>query len=319
VARATTLPGVESAAVAGNHPLDPGFTNSFVVLGREAEARSCPEISVRRVTPGYFHTVGLTLIRGRLLQDSDTTSAAPVLLVNEAAAQRFFPGQDPIGARIGFWGAARTIVGVVANERFHGLSETAPIAAYAPLAQAPSANGSGVLLVRTSGDPSALGSAVRGAIHDVDPSLAIFGVEPLEHTVARSVSQRRFTMLLVGLFAGIALALAAVGVHGVLSYGVVQRTREIGIRMALGARPTRVLRLVVGDGLVLTVAGLAIGLAGSAALTRLLTSLLFGVTATDPATFVAVAAFLTLVALVASYLPARRATKIDPAVALRTE
>jgi putative ABC transport system permease protein len=317
--RAAALPGADASAIAGNHPLDHGFTNSFVVVGREAEARGWPEISLRRVTPGYFRTVGLRLVRGRLLRDSDTTTAATVALINEAAAHRFFPTADPIGARIAFWGAARTIVGVVANEKFHGLAEAPPLAAYVPLAQAPSANGAGVLLLRTDGDPAALASAARAAIRDVDPALAVFAVEPLVDTVARSVGERRFTMLLLGLFAAIALALAAIGVHGVLSYGVAQRTREIGIRMALGARPARVLRLVVGEGVLLATAGIAVGLAGALALTRLLANLLFGVTPTDPATLAAAVLLLASIAAVASYLPARRALRVDPAVALRAE
>ena len=315
--RAAALPGVASTAIAGNHPLDPGFTNSFTVVGREAEARTWPEISVRRVSAGYFGTVGLSLVRGRLLSDADTTTAAPVLIVNEAAARRFFPDRDPIGSRIAFWGAARTIVGVAANEKFHGLSEAPPLAVYVPLSQAPSANGAGVLLVRTSGDPGALAGAVRGAIRDVDPALAVFGVEPLDVTVSRSVSQRRFMMLLVGLFAAVALVLAAVGVHGVLSYTVAQRTREIGIRMALGARPGRVVGLIVGQGLWLALIGVAIGFAGAVALTRVLERLLFGVTPTDPVTFLTVGGFLVAVALAASYVPARRAARIDPLVALR--
>jgi putative ABC transport system permease protein len=317
--RVAALPGVEAAAVAGNHPLDHGFTNSFQVVGREAEARNWPEISVRRATPGYSRTVGLSLLHGRLLRESDSTSAAPVLLINQAAARRFFPGQDPLGARIRFWGAERTIVGVVANEKFHGLTADEPLAVYLPLAQSPSANGAGVLLVRTSAPPLALASAVRVAIRQIDPGLAVFGVEPLEQTLSRSVSQRRFTMLLLVIFAAVALALASVGIHGVLSYSVAQRTREVGIRIALGARPARVLGLVVGEGAVLALAGIAIGLAGAYALTRLLSSLLFGVTATDPATFIAVACLLAAVALVASFIPARRATRIDPASALRAE
>ncbi len=154
LARAEALPGVESAAIAGNHPLDPGFTNSFAVVGREAESRTWPEISVRRVTSGYFRTVGLALVRGRLIEAGDTTTSAPVILINETAAQRFFGKTDPLGHQVRFWGTSRTIVGVVANERFHGLVESAPIAAYTPLSQTPSANGAGVLLVRTSGDPA---------------------------------------------------------------------------------------------------------------------------------------------------------------------
>jgi putative ABC transport system permease protein len=317
--RVGALPGVESVAVAGNHPLDPGFTNSFEVVGREAEAKTWPEISIRRVTPGYFRTVGLSLVRGRLLQDSDATSAPAVLLLNQAAARLFFSGREPLGAQIRFWGAARTIVGVVANERFHGLAAASPPGLYVPLAQAPSASGAGVLLVRANRDPILLTSPIRAAVRELDPGLAIFGIEPLEETLSRSLSERRFTVLLLGLFAALALVLAAVGMHGVLSYTVAQRTREIGVRVALGARPWRVVRLVLVEGLALAAAGLAIGLAGALALTRLLASLLYGTTPTDPMTFVGVTLFLAVVALAATYIPARRATRVDPVVALRTE
>jgi len=313
-------PAVESAAIAGNHPLDPGFTNSFQVVGRESEARNWPEISVRRVTPGYFRTVGLALQDGRLLEERDGTREAPVLLVNEAAAERFFPGTASLGTRIRLWGTERTVVGVVANERIHGLVEAAPPCVYLPLAQAPSFNGAGVLLLRTAGrDPLALAPSVRAMVRKVDPELAVFGIEPLSETLSRSVSTRRFTMLVVGLFAFLALALAAIGIHGVLSYGVALRTREIGLRMALGADAAGVVRLVIGEGLVLALAGLALGLAGALALTRVLATLLFGVSPTDPATFAAIALFLLLVAAAASGIPAWRAAHIDPVVALRSE
>jgi predicted permease len=316
---ARALPGVESVAIAGNHPMDPGFTNSFSVVGREAEARSWPEISVRRVTADYFRTVGLSLIGGRLLQDSDHTAAAPVLVINEEAARRFFADRDPLGAQIRMYGVGRTIVGVVANEKFHGLTEPSPVAIYMPLAQAPSANGAGVLLVRAAGDPLSQASGVRNAIRQLDPGLAIFGVEALDLTVARSISRRRFTTVLLGLFAAVALTLAAVGIYGVLSYGVARRTREIAIRAALGARPKEIVRLIVGEGLILTSLGLLIGLSGAIALTRLLASLLFGVTPTDLTTFAAVSVALGIVAVLASYIPARRAMRIEPASALRSE
>ena len=316
---AAAHPAVESAAIAGNHPLDPGFTNSFQVVGREAEARGWPEISVRRVTPGYFRTVGLRLIDGRSLEEQDGTASAPVLLVNEAAAERFFAGTGPLGARVRFWGAERTVVGVVANERIHGLVEAAPPCVYLPLSQAPSFNGAGVLLLRTPGDPLALASSVRAMVRGVDPQLAVFGVEPLAETLSRSVSTRRFTMLVVGLFAFLALALAAIGIHGVLSYAVALRTREIGLRMAHGADAATVVRLVLGEGVALALAGLALGLAGALALTRLLATMLFGVSPTDPATFAGIALILVLVAVAASGIPAWRATRIDPVEALRAE
>jgi putative ABC transport system permease protein len=319
LARVAALPGVEAAAVAGNHPLDPGFTNSFRVVGREAEGRNWPEISVRRVTDGYFRTMGVALARGRFLGPGDTTTAPPVVVINEAAAKRFFEQHEPLGKRIAFWGAERTVVGVVGNERFQGLTEAAPPAVYAPLDQAPSANGAGVLLLRTASDPSAMSGTVRRAIADQDPALAVFGLEPFGDTVARTMAERRFTMLVLGLLAAVALLLAAIGIHGVLSYAVSQRTREIGIRMALGAEASGVRRLVVREGMSLAALGAAFGLAAAWGLTRWISSLLFGVTATDPVTFVVVPLGLALVALVATYVPARRATRVDPVRALRTE
>jgi hypothetical protein len=285
LARASALPGVRSAAIAGNHPLDPGFTNSFTIVGRESEARSWPEISIRRVTAGYFATVGLQLVSGRLLLDSDTTTSAPVALINAAAVNRFFPDRSPIGARIRFWGTARTVVGIVGDEKFHGVAESSPIAVYTPLSQTPSANGAGVLLLRTAGDAASLSIAATAAIHAIDPGLAVFAVEPLDVTMSRSLGQRRFTMLLLGLLAGVALVLASIGVHGVLSHAVAERHREIGIRMALGARSRDLVSLVVGNGLALTAIGLTLGLAGAAALTRFLRAQLFTVTPTDPTSF----------------------------------
>jgi putative ABC transport system permease protein len=317
--RAAALPGVEAAALAGNHPLDPGFTNSFTIVGRETEAASWPEISIRRVTPGYFRTVGLGLVGGRLLEESDATAAPLVLVINQAAARRFFPDRSPLGQRIAFWGSQRTIVGVVEDERFQGIAEAAPIAVYSPLAQTPSVNGAGVLLVRTRGDVAGLGPALGRVIREVDPGLAVFGVEPLAHTVSRSLSKPRFTMLVLGMFAALALALAAIGIHGVISYGVVQRTREIGIRMALGARPGLVLRQVAREGLLLAGVGTLLGLVGSFAFGRVLRSLLFGISPVDPITYVGVTLFLAGVAVAASYAPARRAARVDPMVALRAE
>jgi predicted permease len=319
LARAAVLPGIESVAMASNHPLDPGFTNSFTVVGREAESRTFPEISVRRVTPGYFDTVGLALRAGRRLDAGDTTDGAPVLLINEAAAERFFQDADPIGHEIAFWGSNRRIVGVVGDELFHGITADRPLAVYLPLTQSPSTNGAGVLLARAAPgiDPASLGPSLARVIHEVDPALAVFGLEPLDQTLARAMGESRFTMLLLGLFAAMALGLAAVGIHGVLTYSVSARAREFGIRLALGARPEALRRRVVGHGLLLAAAGLAIGALGALLLTRVLQSLLYNVTPSDPATFGGMAALLLLVAGAASYLPARRITRIDPAVAMR--
>jgi predicted permease len=315
--RASALPGVEAAAIATNHPMNHGFATSFVVVGREAEARDWPEVSVRQVTPGYFRTVGLELRRGRLFSDSDRPSTPPVILVNEAVAERFFSGRDPVGERIMFWGAPRTIVGVVGNEKFQGLNNAAPIAVYVALSQAPS--NSAALLVSAAGDPMTHAAALRQVIRELDPQLAVFGMEPLANAVSRSISRQRFMMLLLGVFASVALVLAAVGIYGILSYSVQRRTHELGIRMALGARPEKMVRAVVSKGLRLTAAGLALGFAGAFAVTRLLGSLLFAVTPLDELTFIGVGVVLAIVAFVASYVPARRVTRIQPTIALRTE
>ena len=273
---------------------------------------------MRQVTPGYFRVLRVPLVRGRLLDDRDETRAPAVVLLNEAAAQRLFPAGDELGQQISFWGARRTIVGVVGNEKFHGLTEAAPIAAYLPLTQAPSRGGGEVLLVRTtSGEPAMLVSAVRGAIAEIDPALAMFGVEPLANTLAESIGTERFLMLLLVLFAALALVLAAVGIHGVLSYAVAQRTREIGIRLALGASPRTVMRMVLGQVARLTGWGLALGLVLGVGFSRSLSGLLFGVGTTDLATYAGVLILLGAVAMLATVLPLWRAVRVDATVALR--
>jgi putative ABC transport system permease protein len=317
--RVRALPGVESAAIAGNHPLDPGFTNSFRVVGREAEGRNWPEISVRRVSPSYFETVKLSLRRGRVFTDGDGPVAPAVGVINEAAARRFFEGREPLGQQIAFWGLPRTIVGVVADERFFGLTSESPPAIYAPLLQAPSFTHDEVLLVRAAGEAVNQLGPMRAAIASVDRGLAVFGMEPLAQTVSESIGQRRFVMFLLLLFAILAVALAAIGIHGVLSYTVAQRRHEIGIRMALGAAPARVRRLVMMQGARLTALGIAIGVVGALFALRLLSRLLFGVSTTDAATMAAAIPLLAVVAMIATYLPARRATRGDPLGALRDQ
>jgi len=261
--------------------------------------------------------VSLPLVRGRLLLDSDTTTAAPVVLINEAAARQFFPSGDPIGARMRFWGTSRTIVGVVANERFHGVTAPPPIATYAPLAQAPSP--SGVLLLRTAQQPSTLSASAERVIHEIDPALAVFAVEPLDLTLARSISQRRFTTALLGGFALLALILAAVGIHGLVSYNVERRRQEIGIRMAVGAGRADVYRLILREGAVVIAGALGAGLVGALLLTRLLRTLLFDVSPADATSLLIVAVVLTVVAFAATLMPARRAASTDPLAALRSE
>jgi len=315
--RVAALPGVNAVAIAGRHPLDAGFTSSISVLGREAEAGDWPEPSIRQVDAGYFETLRIRLIAGRRLEPTDDATAPTVLLINESAADRYFPGEDPLGQRIRLWGSNREIVGIIGNERFRGPADITPPAVYLPLKQAPSPTGS--LLLRVDRNPEALAASVRAIVRDIDPSLPLFGVEPMAVTLSESMAQRRFTMLLLGIFATVALALAVVGVHGILTYTVAQRKREIGIRMALGADRRKVQQLIVGRGVLLTLGGLGIGLIGALVGTRAMRSLLFAVSPTDPGTIAAVGILLTAVAVVASYLPARRAAKVDPMEALRAE
>ena len=317
--RVGALPGVEGVTVAGSHPLDAAYTSSIRVVGREAEAADWPEPSIRIVAAGYFETLGVPLVAGRRFSESDVVTATPVIAINQAARRRYFETQEPLGQQINLWGANRTVVGVVDNERIHGVAAAPPPAVYLPLGQVPSASGSHSLLVRVSGDPAGLAPVVRRIVREMDPALPLFGVEPLEQTLSNSVGQRRFTMLVLGVFAAVALLLAAVGVHGVLSYTVSQRTREIGIRMALGADLSLVRRLILGQGTVLTAAGVMLGLLGAFAVKGLLSSLLYGIGPGDPATFASVALALGAVALLAAYLPARRAARVDPMEALRNE
>jgi putative ABC transport system permease protein len=316
--RVRSLPGVEEATIASSHPLDAGFTSSIVVVGREAEASKWAEPSIRQVASGYFETMRIPLRSGRSFEASDNADGPPVMVINESAVAAYFGESVAIGQKINLWGAQRLVVGVVANERLHGLTKDAPPALYMPLAQAP-ANGGHSILLRVRGEPSAFAGALRSTMKDLDARLPVYGVEPLPETIAHSIGQQRFTMIVLGSFAAVALLLAAVGVHGVLSYSVSQRMPEIGIRMALGADGRSVRTLVLGEGAVLMVTGLSIGLIGAVAMTRVLTALLYNVSPYDPITFGGVALALGGVAMFATYLPARRASKVDPVEALRSE
>ena len=314
--RLAALPGVRSAAFAANHPLDGGFASSFSAPGRDAEAASWPEIAIRRVSPGYFETLRTPLVAGRYLEDRDLAQRGVV--VNQAVAELVYPGRSAVGQQIVFFGPmAWTIVGVVGNERFQGVAREAPIALYLHLDTLVSPSES--LIVRTGGDAAALAASVRAAIYDVDPQLVVFGLEPLENTLAQSLNEERFLMELLGLFAALALVLAGVGIHGVLACLVAQRSREIGIRMALGANARRVFSAVVTQGATLTAIGLAVGFSLAFAARQLLAGLLHGVTATDAATVVAVVGVLGGVATMSVWLPARRAVHVDPLVILRRE
>ncbi len=314
--RVAALPGVRSVAIAAAGPMDAGFTSSIRVVGREAEGRSWPEPSIRAVSASYFETMRLPLVSGRVFTEADTAAAMPVVLINEAAHRRYFNAGPAMDQRVQLWGAQRAVVGIVGNERFKGLTEAAPPAVYLPLPQAPMPS---ALLVRAEGNPLLLAPGLRRVVHDIDPQLALFGVETLAETVGNTQAQRRFTMTLLVAFAGLALVLAIIGVHGVLSYAVAQRTREIGIRVALGADLPRIRTLVMSQGAVLATVGVALGLGLAVALTRLLGTLLYGIGPRDPLTFAGVGVMLAGVAIVASWLPARRAARVDPIVALRCD
>jgi putative ABC transport system permease protein len=310
------IPGVRDAAIANANPLDAGFTNSFVVPGREAEARDWPEISIRIVTPSYFTTLEVPLLGGRSLSDGDDAAAPLVAVINQASAQRFFAGQDPLGQHINFWGASRLIVGVVGNERIHGLTQPVPPAVYLPTGQAPR---SSVVFAKVSGDPNAFVEPLRRAVLTADPALAVYAAEPLKTTLSESQGQRRFAVLVLGAFATVTFLLALVGIHGVLSYTTSQRTREIGIRMALGATDHGITRLVLQDGLRLALAGTALGLVAGAAAARLLGAMLYEVGTLDPLTYGLAGLATVGLALFAVWLPARRAARLSPGLCLRAE
>lgn len=311
------LPGVQAVALATASPTDPGFTSSIRVVGREGEGTDWPEPSIRIVGASYFETLGVRLLDGRQFAGSDGPTSARVLIINDAARDLFFAGREPLGAQVRLWGAARTVVGVVDNERIRGLAAAAPPAVYLPLDQVPGP--SAVFVKMAEGGAMTAAPLVRRVVRELDPQLALFGVEPLVTTISGTLAQRRYTMMVLAAFALAALLLAAVGVHGVLSYTVAQRTREIGVRMALGADAGKVQAYVLRDAVRMVIAGLALGLAGVLVLARTLRSLVYGITPYDPMTLVGVIVVLAGVALFASWLPARRASRIAPIVALQSD
>jgi predicted permease len=322
--RIAALPGVQGVTVDQCAPLSGpcNRTGVFAVDDREYAPGEGPLLTVHSVGPDHFRVLGIPLRRGRGFTARDRVGAPRVVAINETAARRFWPGQDPIGRRIrigqgGLQDSAATVIGVVGDVRY-GAPEQDPIpAVYIAALQHGSPRT--MVLIRAAADPVALAAAVRREVLALDSDLPIHDVRTLEDRMAAATSRTRFAALLLAVFAGVALLLAGVGIYGVIAYSVSQRTRELGVRMALGARRGDVVRLVVGQGAALAAAGIAIGLAAALALTRVLTGLLHGVTATDPATFAAISLLLAATAVAASLLPALRATRVDPLVALRSE
>jgi putative ABC transport system permease protein len=316
------LPGVESAGAISALPLMGGSTEPFSIEGQAVlPMADQPEVAVREISAGYLRSLHVPLLSGREISDADTTDRPAVALVSESFAKRFWPHENPLGKHLTLTfvpGIAREVVGVVGDVKQNGLNlEMGRETIYTSLAQIRRTRVQ--LVVHTSSPPSSLVSAVTNAVHQVDPDEPVLKVETMEDVVDASLVQQRFSVLLLAAFAGLALLLAAVGIYSVLAFAVRRRVQEIGIRMALGAQIQDVLRMVLYDGMRPALIGVAIGLAGALALGRVVASLVYGVSATDPATFVAGAGLLAAVALCASLIPAIRATKVDPMTALRDE
>jgi putative ABC transport system permease protein len=318
-ARISDLPGVEAAGMVSELPLSgQGNDMPFTVEGRPPVTRDqMPFGDFRRVNQNYLNAMRIPLLRGRQFTDQEVREAAKVLIVSQQLANTAFPNEEALGKRLitGFKGEPYEIVGIAGDLLHNSLGGPPSQAMYFPMRQSGRMN----LVVRTKGEPLSLAGSLRSAVHAIDPDQPISAMRPMTEWIDSSVTQSRYLTTLFALFAALAMILAATGIYGVMSYSVAQRTHEIGIRMALGARRADVLKLVVGQGMLLTLIGVVIGLLSAYGLTRVMASLLFGVTARDPITFVVVAALLTTVAFLACFVPARRATKVDPLVALRYE
>jgi putative ABC transport system permease protein len=318
-----TLPGVQSSAAVLSLPLGGDTFNvgrSYIREGRPASPEESVNATYLVATPDYFQTLQIPLLAGRAFNDQDNEQTTKVVIVNETMARQLWPGQSPLGKRITIWrdeNFPREIVGVVRDTK-PSLDAEPSQQMYVPYAQDSGWSGMS-MVIRTSGNPVETAPAARNAVRSIDKGIPVFNVKTMNDVLATSVSQQRMSMLLLSAFAGVALLLAMIGIYGVTAYYVSQRTQEIGIRMALGAQMGDVMKLVLASGMALALVGIGLGVVGALALTRLLTSLLFAVKATDVVTFITVSVCLLVTALVACYIPARRATKVDPLVALRYE
>jgi putative ABC transport system permease protein len=319
--RVKTIPGAEMAGLTSYLPLS-GAIRFVYFCPEDTVCQGVgkdPLIALRQVSSSYFDTVHTPLLQGRVFSERDTSSTPPVVVVNQTVAERYWPGKNPIGKHLANSRdrIQREVVGVVADVKFNALNVASSEEMYLPLEQVPWPTTT--LIVRSRGNPEALVSAVRGKIAEVDSNLPVSNVASMDSIVATSVAQPRVLSQFVGVFAGFALLLAAIGIYGVMAYSVASRTREMGVRMSLGAEPRDILKLVVRQGMALALIGVAIGLVASLALTRLISALLFGVSVRDALTFSIAAVVLMVTALAACYLPARRATRVDPMVVLRFE
>jgi putative ABC transport system permease protein len=324
LARVQALPGVTRAALAYSLPIDGSNWNSIFIVGDKPvpPRTQLPTAAFTPVSSGYFETMGMRLIQGRVFDSSDRPASPTVVVVNETLTRRLWPGEEPIGKRLKQgWpedqSAWREVIGVVGDVKFEGVAEETPAQVYLPMTQESSQGFA--IVVRAAADPGRLSSVVEATVHQLDKDLPLFAVRTMDQMLTESMARQRMATLILAVFAAIALTLASIGLYGVVSHGVTERTHEIGVRMALGANQRHVLKLVVRQGLSMAAAGIAIGLAGAIALSKTVQALLFGVTATDPLTFAAVVAVLLCVATVACYVPAWRATRVDPTQALRAE
>jgi putative ABC transport system permease protein len=325
---AANAPGVLSAGAISDLPLTgSNISDSFIIEGRPPIPKeSEPSTEYHIVTPRYFESMSIPLLSGRDIAPTDTRQSPNVVVINDAFARRHFAGENPLGHRLKLQGQERDpllIVGVINNVRNLALDEQPTPEVYVPYLQdplsGPNYRRAMTIVARTKSDGAAIAGPLRAALTSFDKGLPLYAVKPLSEHLHDSLTRRRFSLVLLSLFGGVALLLAAVGIYGVISYGVTQRTHEMGIRTALGAKPRDVLKLVVRQAMVLALGGVGIGLLASLALTRLMKGLLFSVSVTDPITFVVIAVLMSFIALLACLIPARRATKVDPLVALRYE
>jgi putative ABC transport system permease protein len=326
VRRVLPLPGVQSVAVAGNLP----FTYNGDSMGIAVEGipdpppDQWPDVIYRAIGPGYFNTMGIPLVRGREFNDGDTIDTTRGVVIGEKTAKHYWPNQDPIGKRLKPGATSdnetpwRTVIGVVKDVRQNDFIAEPKMQMYFSYKQVGQLVAN-ALIVRTSVDPLSLAMPVRNAIWSVDKDQPVANIDSMQNIVADAVARQRFSMLLLAIFAALALVLAAVGIYGVMSYTVAQQTREIGIRIALGAKRGDVLKMTVKQAIKLVGLGLAVGLPSAFILTRVMSTLLFGISATDPITFLGISLVVLAVALLASYIPALRATKVDPMIALRAQ
>jgi macrolide transport system ATP-binding/permease protein len=318
--RLSVLPGVRHAAVAQNPPFAGGILRSVFPEGQDTTTRDRILVQVNSISPGYFDTIGIPLLRGRDFSRTDAAGAPSVVIINETMAERFWAGEDAVGKRFKFFGDRdfTTVIGIARDSKYNAVAETPIPFIFQPLRQnyTPAAT----LHVRADGNAAGLASAVRREIQQLDPTLSVFNIRTLDEQVSRSLAPLRMNALMLTTFGLLALLLASIGLYGVANYSVTQRTREIGVRMALGARSTSVLRLVLGRGLLLVAIGLLVGVTAALLMVPLVpAALLANVSTHDPLTFVATSALLASVAFIASYIPAQRATRIDPLIALRAE